>query len=84
MDGCEATRQIRKREEEDRVKKKFASEPYPSPIIVVLTANAFEENRTVMLSAGCDDFVSKPFRREHIFAKLAQYLGVVYLYRDFD
>jgi PAS domain S-box-containing protein len=82
MDGYEATRHIRRMEEEDRVGQKFVSEPYPSPIIVVLTANAFEENRAVMLSAGCNDFVSKPFRREIIFGKLAQYLGVVYLYTD--
>jgi PAS domain S-box-containing protein len=85
MDGYEATRQIRRLEEEDqkdRESQKFVSDPYPSPIIVVLTANAFEENRTVMLSAGCNDFVSKPFQREIIFGKLAQYLGVVYLYTD--
>ncbi len=85
MDGYETTRQIRRLEEEDqkdRVGQKFVSEPYPSPIIVVLTANAFEENRAVMLSVGCNDFVSKPFQREIIFRKLAQYLGVVYLYTD--
>jgi predicted Zn-dependent protease with MMP-like domain len=38
----------------------------------------------VVLSAGCDDFVRKPFREEVIFAKMAQYLGVQYLYEKFD
>ncbi|MEG4115080.1 MULTISPECIES: AAA family ATPase [unclassified Microcoleus] len=49
-------------------------------VIIALTASAFEEERVVALSAGCDDFVRKPFREEELFEKMAHYLGVRYLY----
>ena len=35
-----------------------------------------------MLSVGCDDFVSKPFQKDIIFEKMAQCLGVRYLYEE--
>ncbi|MEM8810839.1 MAG: CHASE2 domain-containing protein, partial [Cyanobacteria bacterium P01_G01_bin.38] len=66
MDGCEATRWIRE-----------VQEP-KSPIIIALTASAFEADRERSLAAGCDDFVSKPFRRDEILAKMSHYLGVRY------
>ena len=50
------------------------------PVIIALTASAFEEDRNKILAAGCDDIVNKPFRKEVIFEKMAQYLGVRYLY----
>lgn len=34
----------------------------------------------LLSSAGCDDFVRKPFRTEVIFEKMALHLGVRYLY----
>ncbi|AFY78675.1 signal transduction histidine kinase [Pleurocapsa sp. PCC 7327] len=67
MDGLEATKQI-----------KAAGEK--APIIIALTGSAFEEDRIAALSAGCDDFVRKPFRVEVIFEKIAEHLGVRYLY----
>ncbi|WP_026733878.1 response regulator [Fischerella sp. PCC 9605] len=54
--------------------------PSPHTVIIALTANAFEEQRQTMISAGCDDFISKPFREEEIFEKLAKHLGVHYVY----
>ena len=53
-----------------------------SPIIIALTANVLEEEREVVLEAGCDDCVCKPFQEAEIFDKMAQYLGVRYLYED--
>jgi signal transduction histidine kinase/CheY-like chemotaxis protein len=77
MDGFEATLQIRVREQEQ------ASESSVIPTkIIALTAHAFEENREQVLASGCDDYVSKPFRAEILFAKMAYHLGVRYLYAD--
>jgi len=52
--------------------------------IVALTASTLEEEKAVILAAGCDDFVRKPFREEVIFDKIAQYVGVRYLYEKTD
>ncbi|MFP5270525.1 GAF domain-containing protein [Coleofasciculus sp.] len=68
MDGYEATRRIRQ------------SLQGQATVIIALTASVFDKQRSVVLSAGCDDFVSKPFREEVIFEKMAQHLGVRYLY----
>ncbi|MEL6927798.1 MAG: ATP-binding protein [Cyanobacteria bacterium J06600_6] len=50
--------------------------------IIALTASTFEEERVIVLSAGCDDFVRKPFRQEVMFDKIAEYLGVKYIYEE--
>ena len=34
------------------------------------------------MAAGCDDFVRKPYREAIIFEKMAEYLGVEYVYAD--
>jgi len=70
IDGYEATRQIKGKIQEE------------ATVIVALTASAFEEERAIVLSSGCDDFVSKPFQEEVIFAKMAEHLGVQYTYED--
>jgi signal transduction histidine kinase/CheY-like chemotaxis protein len=51
-------------------------------IIIALTASTLEEERAVVLSAGCEDFVRKPFLENEIFDKMAQHLGVRYLYAE--
>ena len=68
MDGYQATQ---------RIKSHLKGQ---ATAIIALTASAFEEERVVALSAGCDDFVRKPFREEELFEKMAHYLGVRYLY----
>ena len=70
MNGYEATQQIK-----SHLKGQ-------ATVIVALTASTLEEERAIVLSAGCDDFVRKPFREEVIWEKMAQYLGVRYVYED--
>jgi PAS domain S-box-containing protein len=68
MDGYEATRHIK------------AHPAGKEAIVIALTASAFEEERAVVLASGCDDFVRKPFQEHLIFDKLAEHLGVEYVY----
>ncbi|NJS09514.1 MAG: response regulator [Microcoleus sp. CSU_2_2] len=70
MDGYEATRQIKQTLEGRKI------------IIIALTASAFEEQRQVILSVGCDDFICKPFREEVLFDKIAHHLKLRYIYED--
>jgi two-component system sensor histidine kinase/response regulator len=70
MDGYEATTQIR-----SHLKGQ-------TTVIIALTASVFEEERNIVLSAGCDDFVHKPFREEVLLEKMAEHLGVRYLYEE--
>ncbi len=70
LDGYEATRRIK------------ATLKGQATVIIALTASAFDHERTIVLSAGCDDFVRKPVREAVIFAKLAEYLGVHFVYAD--
>ncbi|HAX75810.1 MAG TPA: hybrid sensor histidine kinase/response regulator [Cyanobacteria bacterium UBA11372] len=70
MNGYEATQKIK------------ATAKGQATVIIAVTGFAFEENRADILSAGCDDFVSKPFEPDVIFAKIAEHLGVRYIYQD--
>jgi signal transduction histidine kinase/CheY-like chemotaxis protein len=72
MDGYEATKRIK------------STTKGQATVVVALTASVFEEQRTVVLSAGCDDFVRKPFRDKDIFDVLHRHLGVRFLYAGQD
>jgi signal transduction histidine kinase/CheY-like chemotaxis protein len=48
--------------------------------IIALTASTFEEEKSIVLSSGCDDFVRKPFRESVLFEMMAKYLGISYVY----
>jgi signal transduction histidine kinase/DNA-binding response OmpR family regulator len=63
MDGYEATRRIK------------ATTEGHATVIIALTASAFESDRKLILSEGCDDFVRKPFVEEDIYEKLEKHLG---------
>ena len=52
-----------------------------SPIIIALTASAFDEDRQKMLLVGCDDFITKPFQAETLFATIADRLKIEYIYQ---
>lgn len=70
MDGYEATRQIRALPDGQAVK------------IAALTASAFEEDREVVLAAGCDEMVRKPVAQERLFAVMGDLLALSYHYAD--
>ena len=69
MDGYEATRQIRALETDEQT------------VIIALTASVLDKQRSVVAAAGCDDFVSKPFQESVILNKIAEHLGVRYIYQ---
>lgn len=65
MDGLDATRAIRERER---------SRDHRTPI-VAMTANAMAGDREMCLEAGMDGYVSKPVRREALFAEIDRVTG---------
>jgi signal transduction histidine kinase/DNA-binding response OmpR family regulator len=72
MDGVEATRRIRLLPNCRDTK------------IVALTATAFTQERQHIINAGMDEFISKPFRAEEIFACLERLLGLRFIHAEKD
>jgi signal transduction histidine kinase/FixJ family two-component response regulator len=70
MDGYEATKYIK-----STIKGNATA-------IIALTASVLEEEKAIVLSAGCDDFIRKPFREQMVFDILAKHLGVKYTYEN--
>ncbi len=70
MNGYEATERIK------------SSSPNVHIPIVALSATTLEEEKALFRAAGCDDFVGKPFSKNIIFDKIAQHLGIRYVYES--
>jgi signal transduction histidine kinase/DNA-binding response OmpR family regulator len=70
MDGYEATRTIK------------STTRGQATVVIALTASAFEHERSIVLSAGCDDFVRKPARESVIFQKIEEHLGITFRYAE--
>ncbi|MDJ0508428.1 MAG: ATP-binding protein [Crocosphaera sp.] len=70
MDGYETTQQIK------------GTTKGNATAIIALTASVLEEEKAIILSAGCDDFVRKPFREAMIFETMQKHLGVEYIYAE--
>ncbi|ERT09672.1 sensory box protein [Lyngbya aestuarii BL J] len=70
MDGFEATKQIK------------TTTKGEATAIIAITASVLEDNRNIILSAGCDDFVRKPFQESIIFEMLEKHLGVRFIYEE--
>ena len=69
MDGICATKAIRKL-------------PMPQPIIIALTANAFQRDKDACLEAGMDSFLSKPIRKLDLLTEIASELAQHAPYHD--
>ncbi len=95
MDGYEATKAIRNYElgMRNEESESVASHPIrhsqsirhsqfviPHSKIIAVTANVFDEERSEMRAAGCDDVVRKPFIESQIFDALRRHLGVRFVY----
>ena len=70
LDGYEATKHIK------------ATTKGQSTAIIALTASTLEEDRAIVLSAGCDDFLRKPFREADILEAMNKHIGVRYIYDE--
>jgi CheY-like chemotaxis protein/anti-sigma regulatory factor (Ser/Thr protein kinase) len=70
MDGYEATRRIK------------ATVRGQATVVIALTASALEEDRALILSEGCDDYIRKPFREAELFGALQKHLGVRFRYDE--
>ena len=62
MDGYEATRHIR------------SNPNLSSQCVIAMTANAMPEDRQRCLSAGMDDFITKPIMPEHMYKTLTKWI----------
>lgn len=75
LDGTETTVRIRNEE--------IHSQSSPTKIIV-MSASTVKTERIVILAAGCDGFLHKPFRDDEVFAMLEQQLEVRFVYARED
>lgn len=68
MDGCSASTEIR-------------SKPgSKDTVIIAVTASVFNDQIDDILSAGCNDFLRKPFKTEEIYNKLEKHLKLRFVY----
>ena len=65
MDGYEATTHIRNK----------LSQPACHVPIIAMTAHAFGTDAIKCISAGMNDYISKPFQPEDLYAKIAKHLN---------
>ncbi len=69
-DGYEATKRIK------------ATIKGQATAVLALTASTLEEERAIVLSAGCDDYIRKPFKEADIFEAIHSHIGVRYIYEQ--
>ncbi len=67
MDGFEATRKIRRYEDETNSAR---------IVIIALTANAMQSDRDNCLAAGMDGYLTKPYSSEELYDNLSQWLPI--------
>jgi len=70
LDGYEATKRLK------------AMMSGKETAIIALTASSLEEERAVVLNAGCDDYLRKPFREADLFELMSKHIGVKFVYEE--
>ncbi len=70
MDGYETTKRIKATPEGQKT------------IIIALTASVFSSEQKAAKEAGCNDFLSKPYREKILLEKMGQHLGIRYYYES--
>ena len=70
MDGREATR---------RIKSTYGDD---APVVVAVSASVLAHEQREFRSAGFDDFITKPVHEGRLFASMARFLPVEYLYQE--
>ncbi|MEN8261078.1 MAG: response regulator, partial [Pseudomonadota bacterium] len=70
MDGIETTRRLRQMDAGKDV------------VVVVVSANAFPEDRVKSIAAGCNDFLAKPIDMDKLLECLQRHLSLVWIYKE--
>ncbi|MCP4700974.1 MAG: response regulator, partial [Gammaproteobacteria bacterium] len=78
MSGYEAAIKIRNEE----LKIKNEKSEIRHTVIIAVSANAYEEERAIAISEGCDDFLRKPYRETDIFDLMAKHSDIRFVYEE--
>ncbi|MEG4986422.1 AAA family ATPase [Microcoleus sp. BR0-C5] len=84
MDGYEATKQIKAKVSSRSTIVNGGDIESQATAIIAITASSFEEDKAMILSIGCDDFIRKPFREANIFDDLHKYIGVKFVFEELN
>jgi signal transduction histidine kinase/CheY-like chemotaxis protein/HPt (histidine-containing phosphotransfer) domain-containing protein len=74
LDGYAATRIFREREAQKAKNQSGQAQPNRRTPIIAMTAHAMQGDREQCLATGMDDYLSKPFNRDRLFAVLKRWL----------
>jgi PAS domain S-box-containing protein len=77
IDGLEATRRLRASEAKNATHGR-------SLRIIAVSASAYELDRTECFTAGCDDFLAKPFREEQLWTAIERALGLTWQFAEVE
>lgn len=69
-DGLEATKRIKALDKDKQT------------VIIAITASVFEEEKENIMSAGCDDFLRKPFLKEDLLGLMERHLSVRFVFEE--
>ncbi len=74
LDGYQVTQVIREKEMQGRKDPTEQGQGIRRTPIIALTAHAMQGDREQCIAAGMDDYISKPFNRDRLFAVLKRWL----------